>query len=97
MMSLASLILTVLSGIALPEPAVARIHCQGNFQVTKHGPIDTPYCEEEQIAIVAQSYGLRVSASEIHNNPLKKIQVWQVLGGDTRLKGSCPVRGKRNG
>jgi hypothetical protein len=97
MMSLASLILTVLSGIALPEPAVARIHCQGNFQITKHGPIDTPYCEEEQIAIVAQSYGLGVSASEIHNNPLKKIQVCQVLGGDTRLKGSCPVRGKRNG
>jgi hypothetical protein len=95
--SLASLVVMMLSAIALPEPAAARIQCQGNFQITKYGPIATPYCEEEQIAIVAQSYGWHVSASEVHNDPLKKIHVCQVLGGDARLKGSCPVRGKRNG
>jgi hypothetical protein len=94
---LASLAVVVLSAIALAEPAGARIQCQSNFQITKYGPIDTPYCEEEQIAIVAQNYGLHVSASEIHNDPLKKIEVCQVLGSDARLKGSCPVRGKRKG
>jgi hypothetical protein len=40
--SLASLIVVVLSASALPEPAAARIQCQGNFQITKYGPIATP-------------------------------------------------------
>src|SRR6266540_6468852 len=80
--------------ITLAEPAAARIQCQGNFQITKYGPIATPYCEEEQIALVAQSYGWHVSASEVHNNPLKKIEICTALAGDARLKGSCPVRAK---
>jgi hypothetical protein len=92
---LASLVVMMLSAIALPEPTAARIQCQGNFQTTKYGPIATPYCEEEQIAIVAQSYGWHVSASQVRNDPLKKIYVCQVLGSDVRLKGSCPVRAKR--
>jgi len=93
--SLASLVVMMLSAIALPEPAAARIQCQGNFQITKYGPIATPYCEEEQIAIVAKSYGWHVSASQVRNDPLKKIYVCQVLGSDVRLKDSCPVRAKR--
>jgi hypothetical protein len=95
--NLASLVVGVLSAIALSDPTAARIQCQGNFQITKYGPIATPYCEDEQIAIVAQSYGLHISASEIHNDPLKKIQVCQALSSDARLKGACPVRGSRNG
>jgi hypothetical protein len=70
-------------------PATARIQCQGNFQISKYGPIATPYCEEEQIARVAQSYGWKVTAGEVHNNPLTKVYVCQNLGYDTRLKGSC--------
>ena len=38
-----------------------------------HGLIATPYCEEEQIAFVARSYGQRVAAAEVHNNPLTKV------------------------
>ena len=41
--------------------AEARIECRGNFQITKHGPISTPYCEEKQIARVARSYGIAVT------------------------------------
>ena len=74
---------------AIATPALARIECQGNFQISKYGPIATPYCEEEQIARVAQSYGWKVTASEIHNNPLSKVYVCQNLGYDNRLKGSC--------
>jgi hypothetical protein len=95
--SLASLVVVALLAIASLKPADARVQCQGNFQVTKFGPIATPYCEEEQIAIVAQSYGWHVSASEVHSDPLKKIYVCQLLGSDQRLKGSCPVRAKRSG
>src|SRR4029453_4282716 len=96
-LSLASLVVVALLAIASLKPADATVRCQGNFQITKCGPIATPYCEEEQIALVAQSYGWHVSASEVHNNPLKKIEVCTALAGDTRLKGSCPVRAKRGG
>ena len=72
-----------------PQAADARIQCKGNFQVTKNGLISTPYCQEEQIARVARSYGWKVSAAQIHNNPLKKVEVCQALGGDVRLQGSC--------
>ena len=82
--------------IALPGPAAARIQCQGNFQISKYGPIATPYCEEEQIARVAQSYGWKVTASEVHNNTLKNVYVCQILGGDVRLKGSCAGYGPEN-
>ena len=74
---------------AAPDQAAARIQCRGNFQITKYGPIATPYCEEEQIAIVARSYGMRVTGAQVRNDPLKKVYLCQIIGGDVRLKGSC--------
>jgi hypothetical protein len=79
----------VLATLAAPDPAAARIQCRGNFQMTQYGPIATPYCEEEQIAAVARSYGMRVTGSQVHNDPLKKVYLCQIIGGDVRLKGSC--------
>jgi hypothetical protein len=75
--------------VASTQAADARIQCKGNFQVTKNGLISTPYCQEEQIARVARSYGWKVTAAQTRNNPLKKVEVCQALGGDVRLKGSC--------
>lgn len=69
--------------------AEARIKCKGIFQVTKNGLISTPYCQEEEIARVARSYGWKVTASQVHNDPLKKVYICQVLGRDNRLKGAC--------
>ena len=87
---LATLLGAVFLVAAASEPAVARIQCQGNFMVTKKdGLIATPYCEEEQIAKVAQSYGWKVTAKQVHNDPLTKVKLCQILGGDVRLKGSC--------
>jgi hypothetical protein len=80
---------TALIAVCLTSPAAARIQCDGNFQITKYGPISTPYCEEGEIARVAQSYGQRVSAAEVRNNALTKVYLCQVYGYDTRLKGSC--------
>jgi hypothetical protein len=79
----------ILLAAMLTTPAAARIQCHGNFQVTKYGLIATPYCEEEQIAFVARSYGQRVAAAEVHNNPLTKVYLCQTIGYDSRLKGSC--------
>ena len=75
--------------LAAADPAAARIECRGNFQITKYGPIATPYCEEEQIARVARTYGFNVTGSQVRNDPLKKVYLCQVIGGDVRLKGSC--------
>jgi hypothetical protein len=85
----ATLAVTALLAIAMASPAAARIECRGNFQVTKYGLISTPYCEEEQIARVARSYGARVTGADVRNNPLTKVYLCQVYGYDTRLKGSC--------
>jgi hypothetical protein len=82
-------VVVALLAITSTTSAIARVQCQGDFQVTNYGPIATPYCEEENIALVAQSYGWRVTASQVHNNPLKKVYICQVLGRDIRLKGSC--------
>ena len=78
-----------LLAITWTTSAIARIQCRGDFQVTNYGLIATPYCEEGNIAVVAQSYGWQVTASQVHNNPLKKVYICQVLGRDIRLKGSC--------
>jgi hypothetical protein len=86
----------VLALAASATPAAARIQCQGNFQISKYGPIATPYCEEEQIAHVAQSYGWKVTADKVHNDPLTKVYVCQILGYDNRLKGSCAGYGPEN-
>jgi len=62
----AALLLTAM----LTVPAEARIQCRGNFQMTKYGPIATPYCEEEQIAFVARSYGQNVTGSQVRKKPI---------------------------
>ena len=84
---------TILLAAMLTTPAAARIQCRGNFQMTKYGPIATPYCEEEQIAFVARSYGQRVTAAEVHNNPLTKVYLCQTIGYDFSVEGIlCGLR-----
>ena len=89
LISSATLAGTALLAIAVASPASARIECRGNYQLSKYGPIATPYCQEEEIARVARSYGYRVSGAEVRNNPLKKVYLCQIIGDDVRLKGSC--------
>lgn len=83
-----TLAVAALLALSLAAPAAARIECRGNFQMSKYGPIATPYCEEENIARVARSYGSKVTGAEVRNNPLTKVYLCQVYGGDTRLKGA---------
>lgn len=75
--------------LAALSPAEAGIECRGQFQVTKHGLLATPYCQEAQIALVAQSYGWKVTAAEVRNDPLTKVKLCQLFGNDVRLKGAC--------
>ena len=80
--------ITLFTSVAV-SPAAARIECRDNFQVTKHGLISTPYCEERQIARVARSYGYPVTDAEVRNNPNTKIYLCRIIGNDILLKGSC--------
>jgi len=74
---------------ASATPANARIRCDGPFMITSQGPIATPYCADQLIATVAQSYGWKTTAAEVGDKPLTKVYICQVLGGDIRLKGAC--------
>ena len=71
------------------HPAAARILCDGEFQITKYGPIATPYCGDQVIASVAHSHGWRDSAAQVGSNPLAKVYICQTLGTDWRLQGPC--------
>jgi hypothetical protein len=85
----ASLAIAALLTVVAALPAAARIECRGMFQVSPYGLIATPYCEEEEIARVARSYGISVSGAEVRNSPLRKVYLCQRIGNDTRLKGAC--------
>lgn len=77
-------------------PADTKIRCKGIFQVNKTGLVSTQICRDRQIARVARSYGWRVSDAEVSDNPLKKVQICQALGGDTRLQGACGAYGPQS-
>jgi len=68
----------------------------GTNQSSKYGPIATPYCQDENIARVAQSYGANVTGAEVRNNPLTKVYLCQVYGHDSRLKGACGAYAPEN-
>src|SRR5262249_68799 len=80
--------IVLLSAVSL-QPAAARILCQGEFQVTKYGLIATPYCADEDIARVANSYGWHREAATVRINPLSKVYICQTLGWDWRLQSPC--------
>jgi|KBSMisStaDraftv2_1062788.scaffolds.fasta_scaffold731591_1 predicted RNA-binding Zn-ribbon protein involved in translation (DUF1610 family) len=80
---------TALLSTASLMPADARISCQGEFQVTQYGLIATPYCGDEEIARVANSYGWHRQAATVHTNPLSKVYICQTLGYDWRLQSPC--------
>jgi len=89
-LSVASFATMALLSAASLHPAAARILCNGEFQITKYGPIATPYCGDQVIASVAHSYGWRDSAAQVGTNPLAKVYICQTLGRyDWRLQGPC--------
>ena len=94
---LTSFAIFVLASTASLHPAAARILCDGEFQITKYGPIATPYCQDQVIARVANSFGWRDSAAEVGSNPLAKVYICQTLGYDWRLQGPCSGYGPHGG
>ena len=75
--------------MAATVPAKA-IECEGNFQVQKNGNlIATPYCQDENLAEVAQEYGADVSGEEIRENYSVKERTCRLVGNDNRVRDTC--------
>lgn len=81
--------LSVIAAGTVSLPASAAIRCEGNFQITEYGRINTPYCEDNYLAIVARKHGMRVTASQIRRSVGIKEQVCRVVGHDIRVKNTC--------
>jgi hypothetical protein len=84
-----ALIVGLVFSIFAASPAFSKIECRGTSQITSQGPITTPYCQDEEIARVARTYGIKVTGAEIRNEPLRKVYVCQRIGSDVRIKGAC--------
>jgi hypothetical protein len=78
----------LLTGVS-PQPASAAIRCEGNFQITSYGRINTPYCEDNYLAQVAREYGMNVSASAIRRNVGVKQRTCRLVGRDNRVRDTC--------
>jgi hypothetical protein len=76
-------------GIAASVPAEARIRCDGNFQIVNGQPHATPFCQDENLARVARSYGMRVSGDAMRHSPSAKQRVCAFLNGDIRVREAC--------
>ncbi len=78
-----------LATFAAPQ-AEAKIRCDGAYQIIKgHGQIATPYCGDNYLGQVARGYGIRVSNSEIRNNPNRKAEICRHIGHDIRVQDIC--------
>jgi hypothetical protein len=88
-LSIASTALAV-SVLFVPfDAAQARIECDGNFQVVQGQPIATPYCQDQNLARVAQSYGMRTSFQELRRSDSVKGQICRAIGHDNRVYEVC--------
>ncbi|MBU2580766.1 MAG: hypothetical protein KJ622_03485 [Alphaproteobacteria bacterium] len=74
---------------AWPSGAVAKIRCNGPWQIVQGNEIATPYCGDNYLASVARGYGSKVSAHAIRNNPNTKREICQFIGHDTRVQDIC--------
>jgi hypothetical protein len=76
--------------VGLPLGAAqARIQCDGNFQIVRGSAFATPYCQEQNLARVAQGYGMRVSFDSIRASDSVKAQVCRTIGHDNRVREAC--------
>jgi len=90
--------LSTIAFTALQTPAEAGsgIRCSGPYQLVKGiGKIASPYCEDNYLARVARSRGMKVSSRAVRLNPFAKQEACDIAGHDIRVSGICS--GQRDG
>jgi hypothetical protein len=85
----AAAVFALLAVSVATEAALAEIRCKESFQVVAGQLIETPWCEDANLAEVARAYGTKVTAREIRNNPNLKQQLCRFIGYDLRVKDTC--------
>lgn len=93
MIALAALGLTALHSIVLAPAAVAAIVCKDGFQNSNGNWISTPYCNDAHLAQLARGRGVKVSDSEVRQNPAKKYEICRFLGNVPPASDYCPDEG----
>ena len=80
---------TLMTGAMAPN-AEAAIQCRGTAQVIPGGGLHvTPYCEDHNLAVVAQKVGSKYSFRQIRTNPNLKQELCHLLAGDIRIGSAC--------
>lgn len=73
-----------------PNPSLAAIECEGNFQVLSNGALhNSPYCEDLELAYVARQAGMNVSFRAVRQNPSVKERACRLVGYDLRVRDTC--------
>lgn len=71
------------------HPATAAISCSQGYQRVQGNQLATPYCQDEYLAQVARSYGVKATGTRIRNNPSYKSEVCRLVGRDIRVQQVC--------
>jgi hypothetical protein len=84
------LALTLALACIAPQPAAARIKCNGPFQIIKGiGEHASNYCEDGYLAAIAREFGWKVGDDELRDSPGLKHRICMQIGHDARLIGIC--------
>ncbi len=87
--TLAVTVLASAMAAAAGSPANARIVCDAGYQKVRGDFISTPYCQDQNVAEVARSYGIKTSGAAIRDNPEHKQDVCRLIGRDNRVQQAC--------
>ena len=98
--NLSSKLLTLVVAAALftllaTSPAAARIECRGNFSDHEIRPDIDAVLRGKADRVRCAVIGIRVTDSQVRNNPNTKVWLCQMIGNDNRLKGSCGAYSER--
>ena len=83
----------------VPVATQAAIVCRDGNQLVAGHEISTPFCQDELLAEVARSYGMKTSGHQIRENPSYKQDVCRFIGRDYRAQQACagfPTNGRRS-
>ena len=76
--------------------ADAAIRCNGAYQINSLGQFHSPFCEDEYLAQVARSRGIRVTGAQIRASLSVKGDVCRTIGIDSRVYETCHQYIRRN-
>jgi hypothetical protein len=85
--------LAIATSLTLGISPAAAINCNKGYQRVQGNEIATPYCQDNYLAEVARSFGVRASAESIRNNPSVKRDVCRLVGRDIRVQQACSDSG----